>query len=146
METELVICGCTPPQSVTQEGLTIIPYLNKNDGEQRKRLDQLYRDADFFLLPTRADCYGIVFCEAAAHGVPSIAPATGGVPYAIRDGESGILLPPNATKADYATVISETFANPDRLARLRRSSRDAFEARLNWRTWGQRVSHLIQTL
>ena len=146
VEAELVICGCTPPQSVTQEGLTIIPYLNKNDGEQRKRLDQLYRDADFFLLPTRADCYGIVFCEAAAHGVPSIAPATGGVPYAIRDGESGILLPPNATKADYATVISETFANPDRLARLRRSSRDAFEARLNWRTWGQRVSHLIQTL
>ena len=146
IEAELVICGCTPPQSVTQEGLTIIPYLNKNDGEQRKRLDQLYRDADFFLLPTRADCYGIVFCEAAAHGVPSIAPATGGVPYAIRDGESGILLPPNATEADYATVISEAFANPDRLARLRRSSRDAFEARLNWRTWGQRVSHLIQAL
>ena len=146
VEAELVICGCTPPEPVTQDGLTIIPYLDKNDPEQRNRLDQLYRDADFFLLPTRADCYGIVFCEAAAHGVPSIAPATGGVPSAIRDGETGILLPPNATKADYATVISEIFANPDRLARLRQSSRDAFEARLNWRTWGQRVSDLIQTL
>ena len=88
VEAELVICGCTPPKPVTQDGLTIIPYLDKNDREQRKRLDQLYRDADFFLLPTRADCYGIVFCEAAAHGVPSIAPATGGVPCAIRDGET----------------------------------------------------------
>jgi glycosyltransferase involved in cell wall biosynthesis len=146
VEAELVICGCTPPRPVTQDGLTIIPYLDKNDREQRNRLDQLYRDADFFLLPTRADCYGIVFCEAAAHGVPSIAPATGGVTSAIRDGETGILLPPNATKADYTTVISETFANPDRLARLRQSSRDAFEARLNWQTWGRRVSDLIQTL
>ncbi|OSI60610.1 glycosyltransferase [Bradyrhizobium canariense] len=146
LETELVICGCSPPTPVTQEGLTIIPYLDKNDREQRNRLDQLYRDADFFLLPTRADCWGIVFCEAAAHGVPSIAPATGGVPCAIRDGETGILLPPNATKADYATVISNSFANPNRLARLRQSSRDAFETRLNWRAWGRRVSDLIQAL
>ena len=67
-------------------------------------------------------------------------------PSAIRDGETGILVPPNATKADYATVIAEIFANPDRLARLRQSSRDAFEARLNWQAWGRRVSDLIQTL
>lgn len=146
VEAELVICGCIPPRPVTQDGLTIIPYLDKNDREQRNRLDQLYRDADFFLLPTLADCYGIVFCEAAAHGVPSIAPATGGVPSAVRDGETGILLAPKATKGDYATVISETFANPDRLARLRQSSRDAFEDRLNWRAWSRRVSDLIRTL
>jgi glycosyltransferase involved in cell wall biosynthesis len=146
VQAELVICGCTPPRPVTQDGLTIIPYLDKNDREQRNRLEQLYRDADFFLLPTRADCYGIVFCEAAAHGVPSVAPATGGVPGAIRDGETGILLQPNATKADYATVICETFASTDRLVRLRQSCRDAFEARLNWHAWSRRVSDLIQTL
>jgi glycosyltransferase involved in cell wall biosynthesis len=146
VETELVICGCTPSKPVTQDGLTIIPYLDKNDQKQRNRLGQLYRDADFFLLPTRADCYGIVFCEAAAHGLPSIAPATGGVSCAIRHEETGILLPPNATKADYATAISEAFADPDRLARLRQSSREAFEARLNWQAWARRVSDLIQTL
>jgi len=146
VEAELVICGCTPPKPLIQDGLTIIPYLDKNNREQRNRLFQLYSEADFFLLPTRADCYGIVFCEAAAHGVPSIAPATGGIPSVIRDGETGILVPPDATKADYAAVIAEIFENPDRLARLRRSSRDAFEARLNWQAWGRRVSDLIQTL
>lgn len=98
------------------------------------------------MLPTRADCYGIVFCEAAAHGVPSIAPATGGVPAAISDGETGILLPPSATKVDYAQVIADVFTNPDRLARLKRSCRDAYEARLNWQAWGRRFSDLMQTL
>jgi glycosyltransferase involved in cell wall biosynthesis len=146
VDAELVICGCTPSKPCADDGLTIIPFLDKNDREQRERLDRLYRDADFFLLPTRADCYGIVFCEAAAYGVPSIASATGGVAGAIRDGETGFLLPPCATKADYATVIAEVFANPDRLARLKQSCRDAFEARLNWQAWGRRVSDLMQTL
>jgi glycosyltransferase involved in cell wall biosynthesis len=146
VEAELVICGCIPPKPVTQDGLTIIPYLDKTKPEQRDLLIQLYAEADFFLLPTRSDCYGIVFCEAAARGVPSIAPATGGVPSAVRDGETGILLPPNATKADYAEVIAEIFANPSRLARLKQFSRDAFEDRLNWQAWSRRVSQLIQSL
>ena len=145
VDAELVICGCTPTKPVTHNGLTIIPYLDKNNPEQRERLFHLYEQADFFLLPTRADCYGIVFCEAAAHGVPSIAPATGGVPSAVRDGETGVLLPPNATSAAYAAVISDIFASPERLARLRRSSRDAFDARLNWHAWARRVSNLIRT-
>lgn len=146
IETELVICGCTPPKPVSQEGLTIIPYLDKNDREQRGRLDQLYRDADLFLLPTRADCNPMVLCEAAAYGLPSIVRATGGVPYVVREGETGFLVPPDATKADYAAVISEIFANSERLEGMRQSSRDAFEARLNWQVWGRRVSELIQSL
>lgn len=147
IDAELVICGCAPSkQQYHQDGLTIIPFLDKNDCEQRERLSQLYRDADFFLLPTRADCYGIVFCEAAAYGVPSIAPATGGVPAAIRDGETGILLPPAGTGADYATVIADIFTRPERLAQLKQSSRDAYESRLNWHEWGRRVSKLIQAL
>ncbi|MGP9813810.1 glycosyltransferase family 4 protein [Rhodopseudomonas sp. NSM] len=146
IDAELVICGCTPPRPVARDGLTIIPFLDKNDRDQRNRLGQLYRDADFFLLPTRADCYGIVFCEAAAHGVPSIAPATGGIAGAIRDGETGFLLPPDATQADYAAVIAAAFANPDRSTRQRQACRDAYESRLNWEAWGRRVSDLIQTL
>jgi glycosyltransferase involved in cell wall biosynthesis len=146
IDAELVICGCTPPKPFEQDGLTIVPFLDKNDPAQRARMSQLYHDADFFLLPTRADCFPMVFCEAAAHGVPSIARATGGVPSAIIEGETGIVMPPNATRGDYATVIADLFANPDRLARMKRSSRDAYEARLNWQAWGRRLSELIQTL
>lgn len=146
VKAELVICGCTPPEPVTQDGLTIIPYLDKNDPAQRSRLEQLYRDADFFLLPTRADCFPIVLCEAAAHGVPSVARATGGVPYAVREEKTGVLVPSNGTRADYASAIAEIFANPMRLARLRQTSRETYETELNWRAWGRRVSDLIQAL
>lgn len=146
IDAELTICGCTPPEPLEADGLTIIPYLKKSDPEEGARLRQLYRDADFFILPTRADCYGIVFCEAAAYGLPSLAPATGGVPGALSDGETGILLPPDASGDAYAEVIAGLIAKPARLAALRRSSRDAFETRLNWSAWGKRVSALISAL
>lgn len=146
VDAELVICGCTPPKPCAQDGLTIIPFLDKNDPVQRKRMSQLYREADFFLLPTRADCFPMVFCEAAAHGVPSIARATGGVPSAIRDGETGIVVPLNGTKADYAVAIADLFADPDRLARMKQASRDAYDTRLNWQAWGRRLSDLMQAL
>ena len=146
VETELVICGCTPPKPITQEGLTIIPYLDKNDREQRNRLDQLYRDADFFLLPTRADCY--LWCSAKRRPMacPALREPLAACPMQYVRARPASLVPPNATKTDYAAVISEIFANPERLERLRQSSRDAFEARLNWQVWGRRVSELIQSL
>jgi glycosyltransferase involved in cell wall biosynthesis len=146
VDAELVICGCTPPAPIVRKGLQIIPYLDKNDPEQLNRIDQLYRDADIFLLPTQADCYGIVFCEAAAYGVPSVAPRTGGVPGAVSAGETGLLLPPTASSTDYATAISKIFADPDRLERLKQASRNAYEERLNWGSWSKRVSELIQKL
>jgi glycosyltransferase involved in cell wall biosynthesis len=146
LQAELVICGCTPPGALKQEGVRTIRYLNKQDRAQCCELKQLYREADFFLLPTRADCYGIVFCEAAAYGVPSIAPATGGVPYVVRDEETGILLSPVSTPADYAAAIFNLFKDEGRFKRLKQSSRDAFETRLNWQSWAQRVSQLILKL
>jgi glycosyltransferase involved in cell wall biosynthesis len=146
VDAELVICGCRPPADIGPEGLTVIPFLDKNDPAQRDRMDQLYREADFFVLPTRADCYGIVFCEAASYALPSIAPATGGVGGAVHDGVNGILMRPDAASEDYVAVIAGIFRDPDRLMRLRRSSRDAFEDRLNWDAWGRRVSELLSTL
>ena len=43
----------------------MIPYLNKQDRAQRAELDELFYNAHFLLVPTRSDCFGIVFAEAS---------------------------------------------------------------------------------
>lgn len=144
VDATLTICGCTPPSPLANPRVTCIPFLDKSDPLQRARLNELYREADFFILPTRAECYGVVFCEAAAHGVPSIAPATGGVPSAVREGESGHLLPIDATGTDYAELIAAIYRDSARHRALRQSSRAAFEHHLNWDSWGSRAAALIR--
>lgn len=143
---ELTICGCTPPTEVDVPGLTVIPFLDKSEPEQLARFEGLFRDADFFLLPTRADCYGIAFCEASAYGVPTIGTATGGVSGVVTESENGHLLPYSARGADYAALIAEIFRDEDRHRHLKRESRRVFEERLNWDAWGVRAATHIKEL
>ena len=146
IDVELTICGSTPPTRLEIPGVTVIPSLDKNDPDQRRRLHDLYANADLFCLPTRSECAAIVFCEAGAYGLTSIAAATGGVPDVIVEGENGFLLPPEASGADYARVIAGLLGDQPRLVALRKSSRDRFERHLNWDVWGRAFGGLAEEL
>ncbi len=146
VQAELIVCGCTPPQGVVHERMKIIPFLDKNDESQRKELEQLLMSADFLLVPTRADCTPIVLCEASAFGLPVITTLTGGVPEIVREGENGFLLPYEARGEAYAEVIARVYYDEERYAELVRTSRAAFEERLNWDAWGVAVKHILADL
>jgi glycosyltransferase involved in cell wall biosynthesis len=135
LDAELSICGCTPPQPLDEPGLTVIPFLDKSDPAQMAQLGALYRQADLFLMPTRSDCYGIVFCEAAAYALPSVAPATGGVPSSVQEGVNGHLVPEGSGAEAYVQLIRDLAADRGRLSALSASSRRRFEAELNWDAW-----------
>jgi Glycosyltransferase len=91
------------------KNVTIIPFIDKNNKEEMELLDSIYRKAHFLILPTEFDAYGIVFCEASAYGVPSIAPNVGGVSQPIKEGKNGYLMSPSASAEDYAKLIKKYF-------------------------------------
>jgi glycosyltransferase involved in cell wall biosynthesis len=140
---KLTIVGCTPPPDAARPGIRVIPFLDKNQPDQRATLDALYADAHFLFVPTRRECYGIVFCEAASYGVPVLSTDTGGVSGIVREGENGFLLPPSASGGDYAKVLAELFESPDRYRSLRAASRAAFEERLNWDAFGHATARIV---
>ena len=146
VQAELIVCGCTPPAGVAHDRMKVIPFLDKNDEKQRQALEQLLMSADFLLLPTRAEAYGLVFCEASAFGLPVVATNTGGVSEVVREGENGFLLPYEARGHAYAKVIARVYHNDERYAQLVRASRAAFEERLNWDAWGVTVKHILADL
>jgi phosphatidylinositol alpha-1,6-mannosyltransferase len=65
-----------------------------------ERLRQCYREASVFLLAPQQigfqfEGFGLVYLEAGAYGLPVVGTRTGGVPDAVRDGETGFLVKPD---------------------------------------------------
>ena len=79
VDARLTLLGCTPPKGFAHPNFRVIPFLSKHDPEQRNQIRQLFLEAHFMLLPTRADATPIVTCEASAFGLPTIAADTGGL-------------------------------------------------------------------
>lgn len=145
LEVTLHIIGCVPPVDVNEKGITVIPYLDKNKPADAAKLHNILLNSDFLILPTRSEAAGIVFCEAAAYGIPSIATNTGGVSTYVKEGINGMLLPPSTDGYAYADAILSIFANKTKMETIKQTSRKRFDEELNWDVWGNKFSQLIQS-
>jgi glycosyltransferase involved in cell wall biosynthesis len=133
LRATLTVVGARP------EGLDPLPPFVRPTGMLRKsvpdeltRLQALLRQAHFLILPTRAEAFGFVFCEASAYAVPSLATEVGGVPTAVLDGRNGKLFPLDAGPDAYCAYIDEMLRSPVRYRELARSSFNEYATRLNW--------------
>lgn len=82
----------------------------------------VYAAADVFALPSYLEGFGLVYIEAALHGVPSIGTTVGAVPETICDGETGLLVPPGDVDA-LAIAITRLRDNPDLCRQLGAAAR-----------------------
>ncbi len=144
MPVHLTIIGCIPPVAINDRDITVFPIINKHNEEQASKLYHIIRNSDFLLLPTRAECAGVVFCEASAYGVPSITTNTGGVSTYVEDGVNGFALPLVATAAAYADKIEQLFSDDKALQQLSINSRKKYEKELNWDTWGKMFDNIAK--
>lgn len=134
-----VMEGAAIPHNVHFHGL-----LRKSDPAQAALMNRLFRDAHLFFLPTMAECYGIVFAEAATHGLPSVSTLTGGVPSVVKHGETGVLLPPTASADDFADAIAAIAADPGRYAAMSAAALVDAADRLNWTIWAQKAAAIVK--
>lgn len=74
---------------------------------QSPELVQLFREADIFVLPSRGDCLPQAIAEAMACGVPVVATHVGAIPELVKDGRTGLLVPPSSPRelAQALTVL-----------------------------------------
>jgi glycosyltransferase involved in cell wall biosynthesis len=131
--TKLRVAGCRPAQPLP-DFVEVIGHVSKRTPEGRQRFEDLCRNADFFILPTRAEAAGIVFCEASAYGLPSVTFDTGGVSDYVRHGVSGFCFPLESTQEVFAKAILETLKDESRYERLATNAFHEYETRLNWKT------------
>ena len=109
------------------------------------QLAAAYWAADVLAFPVQAlpgdvEGFGMVALEAAAHGLPTVAYAVGGVPDAVRDGSTGWLVAPGDSAA-FAAAVLAAFA-PGVRESLAGSCR-SFAADKAWPVFGSRLARLL---
>ena len=142
IHTELHVAGFTPPFDVPSF-VTLHGFISKKTEEGRERLNKLFTEAHFFILPSRAECCAIVFAEASSFGLPSIATNVGGIPSAIRDGINGQTFSIEEGAEKYCEYIMRIRSSKEKYYQLALSSFREYNERLNWSLAGKAVSKLI---
>jgi glycosyltransferase involved in cell wall biosynthesis len=142
MKTELHIVGCDPPGDAPSF-VKLHGFLSKRTKEGQNLLDRLFKDSHFLILPSIAECYGVVFCEASSFGLPSLATDVGGIPTIIHNGKNGQLFSLDDAPESYCEYICKLMSSRKEYEQLCMSSFQEYTERLNWTCAGKKVHDLI---
>ncbi len=143
IRTRLTVVGCTPPHGVDDPDVEVHPFLRKQVRHDLARLMALYERSHFLLVPSVAECFGIVYAEASSMGVPSLARDSGGVSNAVVDGVNGRLYPYSATADQYAAHIAALFSDRDLYEQAALTAFDHHERYLSWAAVGRRLQDIL---
>lgn len=116
-------------------------------------LPSLYQTCDIFVMPSRhlqnrtdlIEGFGVAFLEAAACAKPAVGTYTGGIPEAVLDGQTGILVNPDSVeelvKAIRRLLVDKSFAHL-----LGQNARKRVEKELNWELTAEKFLSLLTKL
>lgn len=132
-----------------------VRFLSKEgDPVSDSELPDIYRRASIFVLPARAEFhtaegspsvegFGIVYLEASASGLPVVAARSRGASEAVRENETGLLVPPD-DPAELTQALARLLCDDDLCQRLGRAGRRWVEREMNWDRVGRQFISIIE--
>ncbi len=117
-----------------------------------KELPCYYNACDVFIMPSReipeegdAEGFGIVYLEANACGKPVIGGKSGGIPDAIMDGKTGLLVDPHSEE-EIAQALIKLLSDEDYAQKLGQNGLDRVRKELTWEKTAKQVTNEIEDL
>jgi glycosyltransferase involved in cell wall biosynthesis len=124
LDVQLVLAGAGPSEAFLNDIIATPPLKGRVSFlgwvPRGSILDELYREADLFVMPSLSEGIPKVIIEAMTHGVPVVGSQVGGIPALLDFGGRGWLAPPGDAR-ELAQVVRAALLDPD--GRQRRSSR-----------------------
>jgi len=142
----VLFAGRLSPEKGVEELLTAaagLPLVVAGDGPLRERvpealgwirrpeLERLLAGAAVVACPSRREGFGVACAEAMAYGRAVVASDVGGLRDLVRDGETGLLVPPRDPAALRA-ALDRLLGDPDLRARLGAAAREHVRELCDW--------------
>ncbi|HEX4044409.1 MAG TPA: glycosyltransferase family 4 protein [Gammaproteobacteria bacterium] len=141
---ELSIVGYQPPvQQPLPAYVKCLGFISKRTAEGKKQLDDLLCATHFLFVPSSAEAYGIVFCEANAFAIPCLTSYVGGISTIVKDGINGMTFALGAEIPAYCEYIVNTWQDEKGYNELALSAYNEYVTRLNWQAAIREVKQLI---
>jgi len=132
-KVDLALVGALPPREIKVPfGYRHYGRLSKSNPSEFETYQRLYKEAHFFVLPSYAECFGVVFAEASSFALPSLARRTGGIPSMVEDEVNGFTFDLNTPALDYAKKIVQFFNDKALYKQLCNKSFSKFTNELDW--------------
>jgi glycosyltransferase involved in cell wall biosynthesis len=131
---------------IAQEGIRNVEFLGSLSWEQ---LSPHYRGSSLFVLSSREqglhfEGFGLVFLEAGAYGLPVVGSRSGGIPDAVQDEKSGLLVSPGDVP-ELAGAMQQLLSDPPLARRLGQGGRNFAEA-LTWERYAAQQFGVYQRI
>lgn len=136
---ELVIV--TQDKLPLEQGIRVYNNMKPNSPD----LISLYQSCDVFVMPSKAEAFGIAAIEASAVGLPLITTAVGGLTDIVEDGKTGFFISPD----DHATLARRLHLlvkNPGLRRELGQAARLRAERQFSSHTNASRIAHILQEI
>ena len=147
MPATITMAGCRVPPGITLPSFVIHhPFISKDGEAGMNKLRSLYETADFFLLPTLADCTPVVFSEAAAYGLPVITTDIGGCRSVVIHEVTGYCLQKERFVAEATKRIAALWHDEGLYETFCWQAYDHYKKELNWDAIGKKAIAALQQI
>lgn len=160
-EACLVVVGGNPAESLVHrddllselravvKGLELRDHVRLLGWQSDADLARMYQLSDLMILPALSvkddvEGFGIVLLEAAAAGLPVVATRVGGIPDAVEDGKSGILVNPGDYELMSRTIIGLLQDDEMRLS-LGEFARKRVQENFNWAAIAKKYEEIFES-
>ena len=144
VQATLTVIGCSPeiPKGL-RSVVRIAGYLRKDSPGDSEKLFAILKDMHAVILLSQAECYGCVYCEANAFGLPALGRDTGGVSEIIRNNVNGLLLGGDESVEDFAMRWIAVWRDRETYKAISARSHAEFKERLNYDIFANKLEKVL---
>jgi glycosyltransferase involved in cell wall biosynthesis len=142
-QVKLKILGYFPDGDKLHELIGGAPQIEVLKATSHPEALRIISGAKILVLPSRCEGMGRVLVEGMAAGVPLIGSNVGGIPFMIRDGENGFLIPGGDSKALEAR-LRELLANGEERRRMGENGYKRAHEELNEKVYVEQFTRMVE--